>query len=833
MLKGIFNSISEAYRYLTLFGGIVLLSHGILFQDMGYDPLPLRIAISGLLILIFPLSHLSKFVLQNIRTITTIVVGLIIVWVLFLLFKNELDVRYYTAYLLLNFTILFAINTRYGLFALIGVSLTGFVIVILSVESPRIDPSYAFSTAVPALVICGIAIMARLNSLKRKYEKSNFINYSAVGASRDGILLVDPKGNFIQGNRIFCDYMSIPPEYIARNKKPEAQAIALKQVKDPDRLVRLLESPQKESEPEGAEEFEMKSGVILEISYITVWRNHELMGRMWFFKDITQRKKYEAELIAAERHARDRNEAITELASHPSLKRGEQDIYFEAVARSIGGLLHIDAVTIWFFDPQHKSMVSRKHYHVAEDRFETGASITSDQYQAYFNEILHKRILVISDTRKHPLGHDFFEGHHTGKALSLCHAQIRSGDDLIGVLAVESTHSHTWSVEDRGYIGSVADLIALSIEQGRRRKIGERMERFNAILTATFELSETGILVVNKDQKALHYNELYMRIWNMDAEFIETADYETKMKHILGQVKERENKHNEVKSLSGKPRGELAGIIEFKDGRVVERYSKAIDLGEGQLGRVWFYLDVTDRTRKEQELIERNFELDSFVYRASHDLKAPLNSIMGLIEIIREEDQLIPILQYISLMDKSVKKLDSFIRQLTQFSQDARLKVVRKPIVIKELAEEIWRDLGFMQYADRVRFHVESNQTGIFYGDPVRLNIVLNNLISNAVKYQDLKKPTTEVEVKVEMNGKSASISVSDNGLGIPEDHLPRVFDLFFRASVQASGTGLGLYITRNATEKMGGRMEVESEAGKGSTFRLTIPNRVEEEVLS
>ena len=259
----------------------------------------------------------------------------------------------------------------------------------------------------------------------------------------------------------------------------------------------------------------------------------------------------------------------------------------------------------------------------------------------------------------------------------------------------------------------------------------------------------------------------------------------------------------------------------------MERYSKAIDLGDGQLGRVWFYLDVTDRTRKEKELIERNFELDSFVYRASHDLKAPLNSIMGLIGIIREEQELQPILRYIALMDKSVKKLDEFIRQLTQFSQDARLKVVRKQIDLSDLVNEVWRDLGFMENAHKVHFSVDYEQNGAFFGDPVRLNIVLNNLISNAIKYQDLSKPQAQIEVGIEVNEKQAAISVRDNGVGIPADHLSKVFDLFYRASNQSFGSGLGLYITRNATEKMGGQLNVESEPGEGTTFRLNLPNRV------
>ncbi len=203
---------------------------------------------------------------------------------------------------------------------------------------------------------------------------------------------------------------------------------------------------------------------------------------------------------------------------------------------------------------------------------------------------------------------------------------------------------------------------------------------------------------------------------------------------------------------------------------------------------------------------------------------------MGLIEIIRAEKEVDLILNYIGLMDKSVKKLEEFIRQLTQFSQDARLKVVRKPIQLQEMVGEIWQNLAFMDNANRVDFEVNSNDAVDFFGDPVRLSIVVNNLISNAIKYQDLQKERARVRVNIDVQPEEATIEVVDNGVGIPEDYLPKVFELFFRASIQATGSGLGLYITRSATEKMGGRMEVESVHGEGSTFRLRLPNHATSE---
>ncbi|HHG86540.1 MAG TPA: HAMP domain-containing histidine kinase, partial [Bacteroidetes bacterium] len=276
-----------------------------------------------------------------------------------------------------------------------------------------------------------------------------------------------------------------------------------------------------------------------------------------------------------------------------------------------------------------------------------------------------------------------------------------------------------------------------------------------------------------------------------------------------------------------RPGMEYAGIIEFVDGKVVERYSKAIEQGGEIWGRVWFYLDITDRKKKEQELISRNFELDSFVYRASHDLKAPLNSIMGLINIVKEEKDVDLILSYIGMMDKSVEKLDAFIKQLTQFSQDARLKVVRQPILFNEMVESILEDLRYMEKADQIKIEVNVEQRGEFLSDPIRLGIVINNIISNAIKYQDMKKESAYLQISVIADHEQAVCKFVDNGLGIDPIHLEKVFDLFFRASVQATGSGLGLYITHNAVGKMGGKIKLVSNIGEGTTFSLQIPNRI------
>lgn len=243
--------------------------------------------------------------------------------------------------------------------------------------------------------------------------------------------------------------------------------------------------------------------------------------------------------------------------------------------------------------------------------------------------------------------------------------------------------------------------------------------------------------------------------------------------------------------------------------------------------------DVTERKKTERELVQRNHELDSFVYRASHDLKAPLNSLMGLLDIVKSESLDDSLLRYVKLMDKSVVKLDTFIRNLADFSRIARLEIQAKPVDFELLLEEVTESLFFMENAANIEKIIEIEPGPEFVGDSFHIGIVLSNLISNAFKYTDPQKQHPRVKIRIEPNAESCKISIEDNGLGIPKEYQGRIFDLFFRASTQSFGSGLGLYITRNAIEKMHGQIEIVSEPGEGTTFKVTLPNIANKQIVA
>jgi len=242
------------------------------------------------------------------------------------------------------------------------------------------------------------------------------------------------------------------------------------------------------------------------------------------------------------------------------------------------------------------------------------------------------------------------------------------------------------------------------------------------------------------------------------------------------------------------------------------------------------HIDISQLKKTEKKLQSRNTklkklnaELDRFVYSASHDLRAPLASLLGLIDLSRRE-KLSPLLsEYLSLMNKSITKLDSFISDITDYSRNLRLNTVNEKIDFKSLVKELFDSLAFMS-PEKIDFSVHVSGRVNFYSDPNRLKLILNNLISNSIRYRSKSRPLKiSIEAKREKN--STSIKVIDNGIGIARKYQSKIFNMFYRANDQNTGSGLGLFIVKETTDKLKGKIQLISEIDQGTTITITLPN--------
>ena len=239
-------------------------------------------------------------------------------------------------------------------------------------------------------------------------------------------------------------------------------------------------------------------------------------------------------------------------------------------------------------------------------------------------------------------------------------------------------------------------------------------------------------------------------------------------------------------------------------------------------------IDLLEEKYKEveyanKELHKTNEELDRFVYSVSHDLRAPITSVMGLVDLCTSDRENIDM--YLVLQRKSMNKLDNFIKDILHYARNSRLEVVPVPLDLSRIIKECFESQCHAQSAENIDLQVNIVGDVVIYNDDFRFNIILGNIISNAIRYCNPKANPSYIHFRVDLQVDSVKITITDNGLGIPAQHLPHIFKMFYRANAKISGSGLGLYIVKEALTKMQGQIAVESEEGKGTMFTINIPN--------
>lgn len=231
------------------------------------------------------------------------------------------------------------------------------------------------------------------------------------------------------------------------------------------------------------------------------------------------------------------------------------------------------------------------------------------------------------------------------------------------------------------------------------------------------------------------------------------------------------------------------------------------------------------KVKKKNSIIEeQNRNLDAFVSKASHEIKGPLNSLKGLSDIALKTIQDKESLEYFNYVNKTVQKLSKTVNNMLYFSRAKNIVPEYTEVKLKGFVDEIIGGLVFKEGFDRIKISNRVPEKIILRTDETILNSVIQNLIGNAIKYQDNKKNTSYLDIDLEEKNGNCILHFKDNGIGIDNMHKSKLFGMFYRATNEAEGTGLGLYIVKLSLEKLGGTIEFESEPGEFTKFTVTIP---------
>jgi len=280
------------------------------------------------------------------------------------------------------------------------------------------------------------------------------------------------------------------------------------------------------------------------------------------------------------------------------------------------------------------------------------------------------------------------------------------------------------------------------------------------------------------------------------------------------------------KAISGK---RFKTEYELKLGRNTRIFELSYNPVKGEGGKLTGGItiqcrDITLNKKIIKDLVYKNHELDTFVYKVSHDLIGPIASMKGLVNIANLEIENPSAIGYFNMINERVDRLHNIVLTLIQLTRIKEGVKLMESIDYEEIIKELFSTYRNFPTASDVDFSYNVEKTNFAKTDSGLLKTILQNLVENAIKYKDeKKKPFVKIHVFSENNG--TNISVEDNGTGIEHHFHEKIFNMFFRADLRSKGSGLGLYIVKNAIEKLDGTIDLKSVSRLGTSFQIFIPN--------
>jgi K+-sensing histidine kinase KdpD len=232
-----------------------------------------------------------------------------------------------------------------------------------------------------------------------------------------------------------------------------------------------------------------------------------------------------------------------------------------------------------------------------------------------------------------------------------------------------------------------------------------------------------------------------------------------------------------------------------------------------------------ERSINLKKLEEANQELKTFIYRASHDIRGPICSLKGLINVSRDESKTGNVQELINYMDKGVNKLDDIIMHLIGTLELKDKVISKEPINLEELINDLLKGYKKFEPFKKVKVTVSNKSKQNFVSDRNLLTVILNNILENAFQYHNYGIEDPFVKIEISDMPEGVLFSITDNGLGIRSELQHKVFEMFFRGNERAMGAGLGLYLTKIAVTKLEGRIELNSIENQGTSVHVVIPS--------
>ncbi len=384
--------------------------------------------------------------------------------------------------------------------------------------------------------------------------------------------------------------------------------------------------------------------------------------------------------------------------------------------------------------------------------------------------------------------------------------------------------------------GAYEGALAMVTDITDRRQAQDELEATASLLRATLDATADGILVTGGSGQVRSCNRRFEELWRLTATIARSGDVEAAMAFVLDQVRNPEAFLARVHELDSNPDMASEDVLEFKDGRVIERISRPQLLTAGEKGRVWSFRDITEQRQLQARLIsaDRLSSMGSLAAGVAHEINNPLAYVVANLSILAEqmprvmghlgESRLQELAEIIDDTREGADRVRRIVRDLKAFSRSDDAET--GPVDLQRLLEFL-TNMAFNEIRHRARL-VKDFGAGVplVEGNEGRLGQVFLNLIVNAaqaIPAGAVARNEVRIVTRADHSG-GAIVEVHDTGTGITSEQMEQLFAPFFTTKPIGEGTGLGLSISHGIVTALGGDITVTSTPGTGSIFRVTLP---------